>query len=335
MSEIPLKYKDKNITEFNYLVTKTAIKMVGFYSDVNIDKSGDDIHGVFYANINPITFFVEKSYFNNFTQRDIDLLFKKRSSAKDDEEQGKLNKNYVVEKVFLSPDDGVVLFSSIMNNYSKTSTTKSGGVTTTTTTLYCNKVNLTCIKLDSEGSLKWLSNIPRSITYVGGWNTYDIKAIYKDGSFYSLYGSAEYSDESGKRTKKKKRKNIFGELEYAAVDNKTGVMKKNIEVLNTPRTSSRDWKYIHSENCISFNDSTMYSVESNVSLKTYVKVVSGTLLFAGLITGFIGEIVFGNPILFTAILPGGIYSIAASSNLRNYNGGVALVRLTPIAKKRR
>jgi len=255
-----MKFDNKNIFDFDFLEDATTIKLFGFFCDLKKDKDGNDIHGVFYAIIDPKTYKLVGDFkFTYFTKTQIDDIFSKSyiggkdragifASKKDKKsEQESIASDYSIEQVQSIDKDNIVLFCSVMDNYSyQQCTTNSNGVTTCRTVYRCRKSNVTAIKIKKDGQIDWASNIDRQEDHPG-LNVKDLQVMNKDGKFYAIYSSRfeeSKKDETGKTTKMKRKDldSYSDELEYAVFDYKTGKYEKKKYIINKPGVSKKEKK---------------------------------------------------------------------------------------------
>lgn len=252
-----MRSDDKNILEFNFSVTKSSIKVYGFFNDV---AKGGLLNGIFSGTVDTKAFAMSNLNFTYFTKAQLDALFAKdkedlnkagalasKKKKEKVEKQEALSSSFGIEDVQAPDNDNLVLFCSKMENYSRT---VSNG-TTTTTYYYCEKNNVTVFKMNvTKGEITWASNLDRRITY-SGWYVDDIKVISKDKYYYVVYGnsfnSAEKAD--GKTIKKRKSKDQRTDrFEYAVVDNNTGTIQRKEFTVNAVNAPKEDIKYINAVN---------------------------------------------------------------------------------------
>ena len=248
-----MKLENKNLFEFDYVATKDAIKLFGFFCDLTKDPKGNDTHGIFYAILDPKTMQLKGDMnFTYFTKAQLDQLFAKdkdkgdRNDGKDKRKRKKkgdadesLSSSYTIEQVQSIDKENIVLFCSIMYNYSVTTCDSKGNCTTR---YYCDKSNVTAFKINGNGALVWASNLDRQITY-GGSNIYDLRVINKDNKFIVAYGSnyAMNADKKNMRTSKS-RKYKQDKFEYAVFDYTSGKFEKaeyKVNALNTPKKDKK------------------------------------------------------------------------------------------------
>jgi hypothetical protein len=264
-----MNYKNKNIMDFDFIETKDAIKLFGFFSDETKDENGRDIHGIFHAVINPQTFKPTSEFtFTYFTKKELDNLFKEDMSDRKDKklisskkkkasEELSIPSNYVIEQVQSIDKEHTVLFCSIMINTShQVCTTDQNGRTTCRTVYDCIKENLTVFKLNSAGKIVWASNLDRYKMYSGaGWYIYDVEVINKGGKFIAVYGSAyDETAESEDGKKKEEYKKNYDRMEYGVFDDKTGSFEKKNFIINSPDVKGKDKHY--------FNSRTVYTLDN-------------------------------------------------------------------------
>src|ERR1035437_4963334 len=205
-----IKFENKNVFDFDFEVTKGAIKIFGFFCDLTKDSKGVDTHGIFYAILDPKTFQLSgEMNFTYFTKHQLDQLFAKdndktdrkdkafmQSKKKKKSEDESLSSDYVIEKVQSLDNNNIVLFCSLMYNYAVTTCDGKGNCHTN---YYCAKSNVTAFKIDGAGKIIWASNLDRKITY-SGWNIYDLRVVNKENKFIVAYGS-DYSIKSDKKNR--------------------------------------------------------------------------------------------------------------------------------------
>ena len=285
IKSIPIKFNDKNIFDFDYFEDANSIKLFGFFCDLNKDKDGVDIHGIFYGIIDPKTYELQGDFkFTYFTKAQLDALFKKDmenrkdragifASKKDKKsEDESLSSNYIIEQVQSLDKDNIVLFCSIMRNYTvqvctTTSTGNGGTRTTCRDEPRCDKSNVTTIKINKDGKIDWATNVDRQITY-HYFSAYDLKVINKDNKFFAIYGSSyDNVDSDNGKTKKKSKKgkskteaydNNSDRLEYAVFDYTTGKFEKKNYIVNIAGTEKKAKKKLYAAN-IEVMDNEFYS----------------------------------------------------------------------------
>lgn len=279
----PFKFDGKNLFQVDYLVTKNKTKVYGLFSDLDKDKWGRDLHGIFYAEIDNNNTELTAKNFTYFDKKTLDKLFAK--DKKDQKKAGKLNSkkdkksneeslagDYTIEYAQSVDNTNVVLFTSRMYNYSVTTCDGKGNCTTR---YYCQKSNVTAFKVDNSGNLIWASNLDRQITY-NGWNIYDVNVVSKDEKLYTIYGSAFQMNASKKNMRSSKsRKQQTDRLEYAIFDYNTGAFTKDEYQINAINTKKKDKKFVSPTN-ITVLDNQMYINASRVKIKP-LPVILGCL----------------------------------------------------------
>lgn len=218
----------KTITDFSYIVTGTKTKVFGFFGDLLKDPSGIDKQGVFHATIDSDTLADVGLSYSYFEKTSLNKLFpktrggRKKIVEKPNEEE--LNTRFDIENIFPMEDGSFVLFFNRKYNYTEI-TSKSGGDGRNVykTDHYCEKNNVSAIRIADNGKIMWTSNVDRTITYKGT-DIADLKIIYKWNKFYVIYGT-----ENEKATKKERKKAspFRDNIDYATFDPGSGRAKKN------------------------------------------------------------------------------------------------------------
>lgn len=290
----PLKFEDKNLFGLDYIVTPTKTKIFSLYCDLLKDRQGNDLHGIFYAEIDNTTNTMSSVNFASFDKATIDKLFAKdkkdkkkggilKSKRSKESDESSLNDDYVIEDIQSIDDNSVVLFTSIMYNYSTTTCDAKGNCVTN---YYCRKSNVTAFKVDNTGTLVWASNLDRQITY-NGTNIYDLKVMNKDDKMYVVYGSAFQLDAQKKNGRNSKSKSQRTDrLEYAVFDFKTGAYKKDEYKVNAENCKKKDRKTI-SPFSITVIDNKMYTEYSRITLKpiVYLGCLCPPFFYYGILSG--------------------------------------------------
>jgi hypothetical protein len=265
-----LKFHGKNTFNVSSVISKTSVKLYGFFCDLDKDPKGTDSHGLFYVSFDSRTFSPLAKKFSYFDKQFLDELyasdrenrkkgrgpFQKKESKISDQES--IDDNYVIEQVIDEGTD-ITLFCSIMYNWSTSNcTTSSTGMTSCTYRYYCTKNNITAFRLNSEGDIVWARNLDRSVTY-DGWNIYDVSVIRGQKDYYVLYGSAYQINAKVKnrRSSKSKAQNI-DRFEYATFSQETGAYAKAEYQVNRMGVPSKRKKYI-SETRINVMHNKMYT----------------------------------------------------------------------------
>lgn len=244
-----VKFENKNIFNFDFIVGKSNIKLFGFFCDLLKDPKGYDNHGIFYGMLDSKTFKMNNLKFSYFNKTQLDQLFASDKMDRKDEklfssakkkksEEESVPSDYEIEDVH-SINNDLVLFCSRMNNYTVTTRTKDGG---STTRYYCEKSNVTTFRINAEGSIVWASNIDRYMKY-DEWNVYDLKVALKGENFYIMYGSNQKNARVRSSSYKESPPKTKDYFEYAVIDNKTGnysVKYYSPNALNTPKKERKE-----------------------------------------------------------------------------------------------
>jgi hypothetical protein len=173
VKSIPFQFSDKNVFDFGHVESKDSIKFFGLYKDLNVNKKSRKTNGVFYFSMNAKN--LEPS--NNFKF----IEFTKEQLGGDGDF------DYAIEIVG-STDSSIFLFCTKSNNGSQSSSyTNSAGMTTSHYSIYCEKTDISIIKITAD-TIQWISTINRSVNY-NGFNVKDIDVKRGDGVFYVMYGN--------------------------------------------------------------------------------------------------------------------------------------------------
>ncbi len=277
LTPFTMKFENKNIFDFGYKIEKTGVKVYAFFCDLQKDPSGDDMHGIFYCQLDNRSFTMKSQNFTYFDKATLDKLFakdledkkkskglfKSKKNQKSDEES--IDSRFEIESVQSIDDSNIVIFCTKMYNYAiRTCTTNSTGGRTCTTQYYCQKSNVTAFKVGPEGNLLWASNVDRAITY-DGWNIYDLRVINKGTKYYAIYGSSFQTTAKKKNFfSRKSRKQMQDKFEYAVFDDANGAYKKHEYVVNA--VNAKDKKYVDPVN-ISVMDNKFYVDSEKIRIK--------------------------------------------------------------------
>ena len=259
--KIELRDEEKTITDFNYLVNGSTTKIVGFFGDLSKDPTGIDKQGIFYADIKNDSLAnvsLNYSYFGKTTLR---KLFpkskggrKKKTPVPPTEEE--LNTRFDIEYLMPMEDGSVVFFFSRKYNYSEI-TSRSGmdGKNIYKTTNYCEKNNVSAIRITDKGDIMWTGNIERSITY-DGTDIADLRIISMQNKCYVIYGT-QPKGYIENRKKRKKDATFRDNLDYATFDLTSGRAKVLNLLVNEKGTPPKNKKFVN-PSTISVYDNQFY-----------------------------------------------------------------------------
>jgi hypothetical protein len=297
-----IKFDNKNVFDFDFLVTKTSIKVFGFFCDLTKDTRGEDTHGIFYAFLDPKTFLLMGDmHFTYFTKQQLDNLFTKdkqdrkdkhlfSSNKKQDSEDESLSSGYIIEDVQSVDDKNIVLFCSRMYNYTVTTTDSKGN---RYTSYYCQRDNVTAFKLNNVGNIEWASNLDRRITY-SGWFVYDLHVISKDDKFYVAYGS-DYSINTDQKSRKSRKSGKYksDRFEYAVFDYATGKFTKNEYKVNPVNVKKENKKTVSATNIMVLDN--QFYVNSKIVKRKIVPLIACFVCYpVGFILGTMGSSYHGD-----------------------------------------
>ena len=252
INSFSMKADNKDILRFGFNVTKTDIKVYGFFDDIT---KGGTLDGVFTGSVDPKTYTLSKLNFTYFTKDQMSTLFAKdqedankagifSSKKKKEDAKDNLSANYEIEDVQSIDKDNLVLFCSKMLNYTVRKCDSKGNCHYE---YYCQKDNVTAFKINcAKGDIVWASNLDRKKTY-SGWNIWDVKVTNKDKNFYVVYGSDfnSFEKDNGKTKKKVKSKDQRNDrFEYATVDYSSGAIQRKEIKINSVNAKKEDVKKI-------------------------------------------------------------------------------------------
>jgi hypothetical protein len=281
ISSFVLKFENKNIYDFDYVINEKGIKIFGFFNDFTIDATGTRTHGIFTTSINGKTLEMNDPNFSYFSKSFLDELFKgdeqdkkrtaglfkKKRKKNEALDEVALDARFVIEKAIVDEKDNLILFCSKMFNYSVTTCTQTaGGGQSCTTRYYCEKSNVTTFKLNVTGEILWANNADRHKTY-SGTSIYDLRVASDKNNHYVIYGSTvniEKNSKDKKTSKSKKARRDF--FEYAVISDQDGSSEKKEFVVNQPKTKRAEIKDVDPLN-ISVIDNKFYVNSMKVRYK--------------------------------------------------------------------
>lgn len=232
---LSMRGENKTITDFSYLVTPTRTRVMGFFGDLTKDPTGIDKQGIFYADIDNDSLADVQLKYAYFEKTTLSKLFPKsrggRKKTTDQSPEEQLRTRFDIEHIFQMEDGSFVLFFTRKYNYVEI-TSRSGmdGRNIYKTDLYCEKNNVSAIRISDQGNIQWTSNIERSITYEGT-DIADLRIIYQFNKFYVVYGTEAGAKPAGKR---KKAPRFRDNLDYATFDPASGRAIKLNSQVNEP-----------------------------------------------------------------------------------------------------
>ncbi len=253
-----LSFKDsfKTITDFSVVSTDSSARVLGFFGDLKKDTTGIDKQGIFFADVQFNTNDSLKLNFTYFEKTNLNKLFPKSKGGRKNSDQPtieeQLQTRFDIEAMYPMKDGSSILFFTRKYNYEEI-VARSGmdGQNIYTTYQFCEKNNVSAIRLSAEGKIMWTSNIERSMTYAGK-DIPDIRIIDRYGKFYVLFGT-ELDFKTGKK-KPIPKSLLVKDLEYATFDPTSGRAKKFREPINDYNLQKWEVKYFIPTNCVAIDE---------------------------------------------------------------------------------
>lgn len=292
---IPVKPEGKNLFQLRKIYTNEGVSITSFYSDLSIDKYGQDLHGLYYTEFNNLDKKIVQNSFTVFGKETLAKLYandkedKKRdglfSSEKTKESNAQsLTNDYVVEAVEKNSKDELIIFGSRMINYYRTEQRGKYAVSVP----MCNKRNVTVFKIKKEGGLVWATNVDRNFTYYDMHDVYDVDVISSanQDTYLVKYASAFELGAQKKNWASAKQKGIFGKApakETITIADADGTFKKTvIDNLNTEQKEpEKDYRYSLGEHTFTFGDETYVTTGSmNPQILKRLVMLPATILVA-------------------------------------------------------
>jgi hypothetical protein len=250
-----IESENKAILSKDYTISGGVIYVYGFYRNMDEkDKRGNSgADGVFISKASKAKEGLDDLKYTEFTKSFIEQLFaddpetkakndkKKPTKKKDkDKDDDGIAWTYEVEQSRIINND-VVMICTQEYNYAVTTCDGNGRCTTR---YYCQKSDVTSIRMNLKGDIVWASNLDRRITY-SGWNIPDIELIQKNNSLYITYGNTFMEKTADqKRKKSKSRELLRDEFEYAILNLTNGEIEKHTYRVNKPNAEKADRKNV-------------------------------------------------------------------------------------------
>lgn len=251
-----LKDNFKTITDFSVITTDSSSRVLGFFGDLKKDTSGIDKQGIFYVDVSLQNEEPLLLKFTYFEKTNLNKLFPKSKGGRKNSDQPtieeQLQTRFDIEAVYPMKDGSSIFFFTRKYNYNEI-VARSGldGQNIYTTYQFCEKNNVSAIRLSAEGKIMWTSNIERSMTYAGK-DIPDIRIIDRYGKFYVLFGT-ELDFKTGKK-KPIPKSLLVKDLEYATFDPTSGRAKKFREPINDYNLQKWEVKYFIPTNVVALDD---------------------------------------------------------------------------------
>lgn len=244
-SSLTLDFPLKTITDYSLVTDAENARVFGFFGDLEKDPSGIDKQGVFYASFDSDSIVNTEVKFTYFERSSLNKLFPKSKGGRvrkgDPVKQlteEELNTRFDIEYVDILADQSVVLFISRKYNYEEiTSSSDLNGENRYKSDFYCEKNNVSAIRISPEGKITWTANLERSVTYLGT-DIADIKVLKFEGKYYVFYGTEEDTENAGKRRKFEEQ--YVNKLEYALFNPGSSKPKKMEMVVGADDVDLKD-----------------------------------------------------------------------------------------------
>lgn len=312
---VRMEGEQKTITDFSYSVTGNKTRIVGFFGDLTKDPSGIDKQGMFYADIDSDTLAEVALSYTPFEKTSLNKLFPRtrggrRKNVVQPLTDEQINTRFDIEAIFPQEDGSFVLFLTRKYNYTEiTSHSGLDGRNVYDSVNYCEKNNVSAIRLSDKGQIVWTGNIERNTTYEGT-DVADLRIISKGNKFYVIYGTEPATP--SKRKKRTKPSDLQDNIDYVTFDQGTGKAKKVNLPVNEDDVPQKEKKMVN-PNCFYVYDNQFYFSKMIVRQKT-AWYVANVLFFPS------------------------IYYSALSGNVKSAKGGLGTLRLIdgkPPRKKNR
>jgi len=281
----PVKFSGKNIFYTRMLFNDNETKIIGFYSDLEDDKTGDKISGIFTAVVNMNDLSLTKSDFKRFTKEDIlalegyDLTKKRDAKAakKITDGNAALSSSLIIENFETDDKGNIFLFCNNLYNYQRTVCSGSGARRTCTTYYYCEKSQTYIFKILSSGELAYAKRFPRLHTY-DRYSVYDQKVFEANNKFYVTYMTDFDHDSASMGLKKSKKPRVSRneKLEYLVVDATTDKIERKFLNFNSPDAKKSRRKYIIPEALTTVGDE-WYGVQTDYYTPAGIQVMNTVL----------------------------------------------------------
>jgi hypothetical protein len=258
--------------------------LIGFYSDLDDDKSGDKISGIFTAFVGQDKMELEGAEFKRFSKEDLLKLYNynlnnKKEAKKADkitDQNAALSSDLIIENIRTEENGDVYLFCNHMNNYSQTvcTSTGRGGGTYCTTYYYCDKRDTYIFKIEASGKLGWVKWFDRDHTY-NEWYVYDQQVFKSNNKFFVTYTTDTDYDSTLNKLKKSRRPKLSRNqrLEYIAIDIATGNAERKYFHFNSPDSKKSSWKTLNPASMQNVG-SELYGVQNSFYTPTGIKVMN-------------------------------------------------------------
>jgi len=174
VTEYKISLPQKYITDLSYTEEGKYIICAGFYNNIEVKgRSHDEINGIFYLRINKETKEIDSKGMKELGKSFIAELTTERKANKG---RG-ISSNFQLENFIQKDNGGAILIAENSYDYQVTTCTtdpKTGATSCHTDNHYVRN-NIIAININSDGSIKWYTNIPK------------YQHTVNDGGIYSSY----------------------------------------------------------------------------------------------------------------------------------------------------
>ncbi len=174
VTEYKISLPKKYITDVSYKEDGKYLICAGFYNNIEVKGwSRDEINGIFYLRINKETKEIESK---GIKELDKSFIAELTSDRKANKGRG-ISSNFKLENFIQKDDGGAILIAENSYNYTvqRCNTDPKTGSTTCRTDYHYVRNNIIAININSDGSIKWYTNIPK------------YQHTINDGGVYSSY----------------------------------------------------------------------------------------------------------------------------------------------------
>jgi hypothetical protein len=279
---IPIKFQGKNVFYTQFFIEESRFKLIGFYSDLDDDKTGNKISGIFTAFIGQDKMELEGAEFKRFSKEDLLKLYKydlndKKQAKKADQitdQNAALSSDLIIENIRTEDNGDVYLFCNHMNNYTRQVCTGRGAQRTCELLYYCLKRDTYIFKIEASGKLGWIKWFNRGHTF-NEWYVYDQQVFKSNNKFFVTYTTDNDYDSTLNNLKKSRRPKLSRNqrLEYIAIDIATGNAERKYFHFNSPDSKKSSWKTLNPASMRNIG-SELYGVQNSFYTPTGIQVMN-------------------------------------------------------------
>lgn len=233
----PVYFENKDVSDLMIETENGICEITGFFKDLSKDPTGIKNHGLFKVQLDIINIAVSEPKFTYFSELEMNEIYRQDNVLAPMRKTKfvSIPEGLMIEDYTEMPNGDRVLFCTRLNNYSN-----SDKDITFYSLSDCDKLDVTCMRINDLGEIQWLRTFPRRYTIDTSYAS-DLSGIYDENSnsLICTFGLGE-----AQVVHKTDDEDVRTAVDYLLINAENGQLSPKKLELNAPTTSKSDKKYV-------------------------------------------------------------------------------------------